>query len=1008
MTDLPSSSRLHLAVWVVLALCVLLFGVHLTMARPRMWPAGIGVAFSGDSLLGVFSEPTPIGRIRPPNVNAVIGTPIVVTKATTESVAARWDGFAPGQHVEASVTQPAAPRVNPVGRPPFDTFPATADGALSLWREVYRAAPFNWANIGFRLVADKRPGIDPLTDLRSVWDSNADVRDVWLRTHLGPLLQMGALLLGALILVSLWSRGYTAMLMTLTMATTTIANGGPTFGAELALPIVGRLLLLFSWIVTPISFPCFGLAVLHFPSRAPVLDRFPWLTALLLALPVPMLVVGLTAASFLLGADGTLPALTWFATRPWIFDLSFALALGANIAIVVEGLRRYRVNLDANERRRIQIVVFTGVPAVFAYAIRIGLPLLSSLVGRPIELPWVVAGPLQALELLPAFGLPYAVAVKHVFSPRTVLRSGLQYALARRTLSLFAALPAAVLAFSLISERDRPLGDIVFARPWFYALSLGLAALGFRYRLQAQRWLDQRFFRAEYDAREILIALANRVPYETDGTKLVTLVLTQIDSALQPRAIAVLAGTESQLDVVSTLRVTVPPLRADGALATLLRWSDEPLEVFLDDERSPAARLPAADRAWLAESGMTLLVPILSGTGDARTLEGVIALGTKRSEEPYAPEDRRLLSGIAAQLSVAHDLSKLRQRASTGSRRQVATPTATPSMVAGTTEPGAAALGMCPVCRRCFDLDKLRSASGSAECPDEGATLQPVLGMVPVVDGKYRVDAVIGRGGMGAVFRARDLRLTRDVAVKVVRADMVLDPEARARFEREAQIIARLQHPAVVTVFDYGNLPNGAAFLIMEYVAGEDLRHLLKRVRTLTPHHTLSLIGGVAEGVDHAHRAGVLHRDLKPENILLPASGAGPKVLDFGVAKMTDPGATDAGVTGTHGATVIGTPAYMAPEQLKGETVDVRADVYSLAVVTYEMLTGRLPFGSGSFYEIGLNQASAGTSVDLANVPAAIAEPLGRGLALNRDERPATALAFAEALRVSFSSRPAP
>ncbi len=98
----------------------------------------------------------------------------------------------------------------------------------------------------------------------------------------------------------------------------------------------------------------------------------------------------------------------------------------------------------------------------------------------------------------------------------------------------------------------------------------------------------------------------------------------------------------------------------------------------------------------------------------------------------------------------------------------------------------------------------------------------------------------------------------------------------------------------------------------------------------------------------------------------------------------------------------------MAPEQLKGETVDVRADVYSLAVVTYEMLTGRLPFGSGSFYEIGVNQASAGARIELADVPAAIAETLGRGLALNRNERPATVLAFADALRVSFSSRPAP
>jgi predicted Ser/Thr protein kinase len=1002
MSDSPLPSRVQLLVWLVLTLCVLLYAVQLTLVRPRMWPAGAGVALSGDALPGVLSEPAPIGRIRPPALPGLLGRPITVVRANSESDAVRAKGLAVDVPVRLAVPGAAAADGAALVR-----FPERIDDALRLWRAVYRTAPARWAGVRFgRAGAPADADVVLPRDLRPLWQWSGGTRDAWLRAHLGPLLQMGAFLLGAIALVALGSRGLTAMLMTLTLATTTIANGGPTFGAELAIPFIGEWLLLFQWIVTPLSFPLFGLAVLYFPSRAPVLDRHRWIVPLVLLLPVPMLAVGLIAAAFLLGADAALAPLAWLAARGWIFDLSFALALAANIAIVVEGLRRYRINLDANERRRIQIVVFTGVPSVFAYAIRIGVSLLSSLAGRPMELPWGIAGPLQALELLPAFGLPYAVAVRRVFSPRTVLRSGLQYALARRTLSVLVALPVAVLAFSLISERDRPLGAIVFERPWFYAVSLGLAALGFRYRDQAQRWLDRRFFRAEYDAREILIALANRVPYEQDASKLVALVLGQIDSALHPSAIAVLAGSESQLDVVSTLRVTPPPLRSDSALATLLRWSDEPLEVFVDDERSPAGRLPPADRAWLSATGLTLLVPILAGTGEARTLEGVIALGTKRSEEPYTPEDRRLLSGIAAQLSVAHDLSKLRKRASTGLPRAVATPTATPSMVAGTTEPGAPSLAMCPVCRRCFDLDALRGRGGPAQCPDDGSELQPVLGMIPVVDGKYRVDAVIGRGGMGAVFRARDLRLTRDVALKVVRADMVADAEARARFEREAQIVARLQHPAVVTVFDYGHLPNGAAFLVMEYVAGEDLRHLLKRVKTLTAHHALTLVGGVADGVEAAHRSGVLHRDLKPENILLPASGTGPKVLDFGVAKMTDPAAADAGVTATQAGTVIGTPAYMAPEQLRGEPLDPRADVYSLAVVTYEALTGRLPFGSGSFYDIGRNQANA--AVDFAAVPAELVEPLARALSLERGARPASAAAFADALRVSFSFRRAP
>ena len=1008
MSESPSSSRLQLATWVILALCVLLFGVHLTISRPRMWPAGTGVSLSGDLILASLSDPQPIGRIRLPAVDGHSSAPLTIARVTPGSEAAR-SGLQGGSPVVVTFYNSPdwRPAHGEVGEAlVLERFSETTEENLDLWRRTYRRGPSAGIGVARRAATgDLSP--DEVLDLEPIWNWPADAQALWLRTHLGALLQMAALLLGAVILVALGSRGLTAMLMTLTMATTTIANGGPTFGAELGVPIVGEILLFFSWIVTPLSFPLFGLAVLHFPSRAPILDRYPWITPALLALPLPMLAIGLIAASFLLGANATLPALAWFATRPWIFDLSFAIALAANIAIVIEGLQRYRVNLDANERRRIQIVVFTGVPAVFAYAIRVGLPLLSSFFGRPIELPWAIAGPLQALELLPAFGLPYAVAVRHVFSPRTVLRSGLQYALARRTLSILAALPAAVLAFSLISERDRPLGDIVLERPWFYALSLGLAALGFRYRDQAQRWLDRRFFRAEYDAREILVALANRVPHETDPRKLVALVLSQIDSALHPRALAVLAEADGQLDVVATLRVTVQPLRADSALVTLLRWSDEPLEVFLDDERSQAARLPAADRAWLSESGVTLLVPILAGTGEARALEGVIALGSKRSEEPYSPEDRRLLSSIAGQLSVAHDLSKLRGRASDSAAPR-ATPTATPRMVAGTTDSGSLSLVMCPTCRRCYDPQKLTNQGPQPECPDDGAPLLPVFGMVPIIDGKYRVDAVVGRGGMGAVFRARDLRLTRDVAVKVVRADMVIDPDARDRFEREAQIVARLQHPAIVTVFDYGNLPNGAAFLIMEYVAGEDLRHRLDREGTLTPAATLALIAGVADGVDAAHRAGVLHRDLKPDNILLPQNGLGPKVLDFGVAKMTETGAAEIGRTATQGATIIGTPAYMSPEQLRGDALDGRTDVYSLAAVTYEALTGRLPFGKGSFYEIGVSQANTDTRIDLTGVHPALATPLAQALSLTRDDRPATASAFADALRVSFSSHPAP
>jgi serine/threonine-protein kinase len=296
-----------------------------------------------------------------------------------------------------------------------------------------------------------------------------------------------------------------------------------------------------------------------------------------------------------------------------------------------------------------------------------------------------------------------------------------------------------------------------------------------------------------------------------------------------------------------------------------------------------------------------------------------------------------------------------------------------------------------------LDLSRLRRRL-SSPAPAAATSAPQATGGVPsLIDSRYRIDEMIGRGGMGAVYRAHDLRLGRDVAVKVVRSDLAGRVEARQRFEREAQIVARLQHPAIVTVFDYGTLPDGAAFLVMEYVRGLDLRRLLDREGPLAADRVVPLVETIARAVDSAHQAGVLHRDLKPENILLPESGLAAKVLDFGVAKLVDGDPARAG-TVTHAATIIGTPAYMAPEQLRGAPIDGRADVYSLAVMTYEALTGRLPFGAGSIIDIGLNQAAGRGRVDLTGIPEGMTAPLLAGLAATPEERPADAIAFATAL----------
>ena len=960
----------RVVVGTMLALSLVTLGLQAFVLRPRLWPAGPGLALSGDIVFATLAAPRPVAVIRPPDVSSVAGQPVHVVRVFPDATADRG-GAAVGDRVHRVITSGGTVSIE-------NGLPNDAGEVLRVWRDMQHLYGITALQLevaggdgAVRTVIFGQPPIWATGDLDDPVEPGPADDGVWLRQHLGPLAQMGAFLAGATVLMLLGTHGTTAAMMTLALIATAAANSGPLLGSHNAVPIIGPLLLWFNWLVTPVSFPIIGLAVLFFPSRAPILDRHRWIVPAVIAACMPMMLIALASAAFLSGVDAALPALSWFATRGWTFEASFALCLAVNLLIVIEGIGRYRANLDADERRRIQIVVFTGVPAVFAYALKTGIPLLLGLLGRPIELPWPIEAFLQAVILLPAFGLPYAVAVRHVFSPRTVLRRGLQYALARRTLAALVALPVVALVASLVQQRDQSLAMIVTGRPLFYLSFLAMLGLGLKYRVPAQRWLDKQFFRAEYDAREILVSLAGRVSYEADPRDLVAMVVTQIDSALHPENIAVLASEaptgshpNGKFTPVSSLRVEAAPLSLDGGITTLLRWSDKPLEVFLDDDESQVSRLPSADRAWLQAMKAALLVPIFAGGSDPRPFVGLIALGPKRSEEPYTPEDRDLLRGIALQMGVALDLSRLRRQANTPGGRSESQ-TFTPTVIR---TPG----------------------GGSA------------MAVGAVVDNKYRVDAVIGQGGMGAVFRAWDLRLERPVAIKVVRADLLGDPDSRARFRRESQIVARLQHPAIVTVFDYGTLPDGAAYLVMEFVPGEDLRHMIRREGRLAGAQMAELLSGICAGVECAHQSGIFHRDLKPENVLLPASGTGPKVLDFGVAKLTSQSTTTDGGTLTAGGTIVGTPAYMSPEQLRGDAVDARTDVFSLGVMAYEMLLARLPYGGGSFVDIGMRQAAGESQVETGDLPRALGDVIRRAIAYQKEKRPSSPLAFAKDLKAAL------
>jgi len=280
--------------------------------------------------------------------------------------------------------------------------------------------------------------------------------------------------------------------------------------------------------------------------------------------------------------------------------------------------------------------------------------------------------------------------------------------------------------------------------------------------------------------------------------------------------------------------------------------------------------------------------------------------------------------------------------------------------------------------------------------------MEPVMSVPRTVENKYRIEHLLGRGGMGAVYRARDVRLDRLVALKVVRADLLGDFEARQRFRREAQIVARLQHPSIVAVFDYGTFTDGGAYLVMELVRGEDLRHVLQREGRLEGKRAMRILDSICQAIEAAHRDGVLHRDLKPENILLPGTGTDAKVLDFGVAKVIDHdrGATrtDSGATTlvTSAGMIVGTPAYMAPEQFRSAHPDARTDIFSLGVIAYEMLSGELPFGRGSLAEIVLAHARGPAPMPPGAAPPAVERAIRSALDADPDRRPPTAQAFAQ------------
>jgi serine/threonine protein kinase len=268
-----------------------------------------------------------------------------------------------------------------------------------------------------------------------------------------------------------------------------------------------------------------------------------------------------------------------------------------------------------------------------------------------------------------------------------------------------------------------------------------------------------------------------------------------------------------------------------------------------------------------------------------------------------------------------------------------------------------------------------------------------------VLDGRYRVEARIARGGMATVYRALDTRLDRVVAIKVMHQLYADDDQFVSRFIREAKSAAKLSHPNVVAVFDQGD-DHGVVFLAMEYVHGRTLRDLLRERTRLLPQEALSILEPVLSALSAAHIAGLVHRDVKPENVLLADDGR-VKVADFGLARAA------ANLEATSATTLIGTVAYLAPEQVIRGVADPRSDVYAAGIMLFEMLTGRPPYEGETAVSVALRHAHEDVpapSTVIPGTPAVVDQLVTRATARDPDLRPRDAAAFlAETVRVRRS-----
>jgi tRNA A-37 threonylcarbamoyl transferase component Bud32 len=653
-----------------------------------------------------------------------------------------------------------------------------------------------------------------------------------------------------------------------------------------------------------------------------------------------------------------------FSNRPslttWVFYAALAL-------MVIAVAHNYRRLTNEDQRRRVQWVF---AASLMALGFQVVWAACEVVLGTS-TVSWM-GPPANILTAAIPLAVAYAVVRHQLFDIRLIIRRGVQYLLARRVLQVIVAIPLVAFVVTIARYRDLTIGQLIGSTQ-AYLYWLVLAGLTLKYRTPLQHWLDRRFFREAFDREQLLTGLLDDVRKVETIAELGSVVRDRLTPALHPTAVYIWYRDPDEHAVARSAdpNLTPPDVPASESWLHWLEEQGRPTHL----PSAGSAALTPREAGWFSERRIRLIVPMLD-SGDR--IVGALLFGEKKADEPYSKDDARLLETVAKQVSVVRENLRLRVRVGEEVRVRH-------DVLARLDGGGADLLRECPACGACFD--------GTVDrCAEDGRVLVLSQPVPRIIEGRYRLDRRIGAGGMGAVYEAHDLRLDRVVAVKILRSSAFGQPAALRRFNREARAAARINHPNIVSLYDYGTLGGGGAYLVMERVQGVTLRAALDDSGPLPPGAACDWFGALLDGVAAAHAAGIIHRDLKPENVIGQRGGSGwrvVKILDLGLAKFKT-GDTTAGVT-AEGA-VIGTPSYMSPEQLAGRSTDERTDVYAVGTMVFEALTGRKPLPGGEF-AMGAGEAAgpAGGSGDDTPRPEALRDLILRCLATDPRDRVSSA-----------------